>query len=133
MSPDPLIQLCIFRVGGQDYAIDGRRVEELIGPLPLTRMVSWRGVLVRVASLRALLAPEAGRVQSAGPLPVRYLLTRVGRRRVALAVDEVHRVVRVPSSAVQRERPAPFVVGTLDDVHLLDVLALLRARGEAGA
>ena len=107
---DPLAQLCAFRLGGEDYAIDIMRVREIIHPLPITPVprapafvegvIRLRGDVIPVVDVRKRLALPV----TAATRRTRFLVVTVARRRVALVVDEVREVLRLPRSEI---RPAP--------------------------
>ncbi len=120
---DPLVQLCAFFVGPEEYAVDIMRVEEILPPQRLTPIrgappfiegvIHLRGSILPVVDLRKrLLGPDA----PASP-KTRLLVCWLGRKRVAFAVDRVSEVVRLrrskikPAPAVGAVGPAPFVVG----------------------
>ncbi|MHB1844116.1 MAG: chemotaxis protein CheW [Deltaproteobacteria bacterium] len=132
------MSLCAFDVGSEAYALDLRRVREILRPLRVTPVprapafiegvIQLRGTVVPVIDLRRrLLAPVT---QGAG---VRFLLCLIGRRQVALAVDRVAGVLRVSRSEL---KPAPplskgstWILGVCKDDDrlrlLLDLPALL--------
>jgi purine-binding chemotaxis protein CheW len=106
---DPLVELCAFRVGSEEYVIDVRRVREVVSPAeirPVPRapefiegVADLRGEIVPVVDVRKRLALPAGpRTRK-----TRFLVVLLGRRAVALLVDAVLEVVRIPRSAI---RPA---------------------------
>jgi purine-binding chemotaxis protein CheW len=107
---DPLAQLCTFRIGGEDYAIDIMRVREIIHPLPITPVprapafvegvIRVRGDVIPVIDVRKRLALPA----TAETRKSRFLVVTVAGRRIALVVDEVREVLRLPRSEI---RPAP--------------------------
>jgi len=108
-APDPVVELCAFRVGSEEYVLDIRRVREVVSPVeirPVPRapeliegVVDLRGEIVPVVDVRKRLALPAGpRTRR-----TRFLVVRLGRRVVALLVDAVIEVVRIPRSAI---RPA---------------------------
>lgn len=107
------VQLCTFRVGGEDYALDIMRVREVIHPLPVTPVPRAPVFVEGVARLRGDVVPVVDVRKRFGlpaspPTPrTRFLVVVVGRRRLALVVDEVCEVVRLPRSAI---RPAPALV-----------------------
>ena len=140
---DPLVQLCAFFVGAEEYVVDIMRVEEILPPQRLTPIrgapafiegvIHLRGSILPVVDLRKrLLGPDA-------PVPTRtrLLVCWLGRRRVAFAVDRVSEVVRLrrseikPAPAIGAVGPAPFVVGVCGKPEqlklLLDLKALLLA------
>jgi purine-binding chemotaxis protein CheW len=112
---DRLAQLCAFRIGGEDYAIDIMRVREIIQPLPITPVprapafvdgvIRLRGDVIPVVDVRKRLALPA--------LPAtrrsRFLVVNVAGRRIALVVDEVREVLRIARSEI---RPAPSLGAT---------------------
>ena len=106
----PLVQLCTFRIGGEDYAVDIMRVREIIHPLPVTPVpraptsvegvVRLRGEVIPVLDVRKRLGLPA----SAPTRRTRFLVVNVARRRIGLVVDEVCEVIRIPRGEI---RPAP--------------------------
>jgi len=108
-----LAQLCTFRVGGEDYAIDIMRVREIIPPLPVTPVPRAPSFVEGVIRLRGDVLPVVDVRRRLG-LPVtpptrrtKVLIVNVARRQIGLVVDEVTEVVRVPRSEI---RPAPTLV-----------------------
>jgi purine-binding chemotaxis protein CheW len=136
-------QLCAFWVGGQEYALDIMRVEEILQPLrgtPVPNAPSYvegvvkvGGAIVPVVDLRRRLA--AG--QPPAKAKPKLLICRLGNRRVALHVDGVSEVIRVrrseikPAPQFHSARASPFVVGVWGPAErlrlLLDIKALLRS------
>lgn len=150
---DPAVQLCVFLVGAEEYAVDIMRVRELLHPhpiIPLRGAPSFlegviqhykTGAILPLVDLRKrLLGPQAP-----PPERTRLLVCYLGRRRVAFAVDRVTEVVRLrrseikPAPALGAQGPWPYVVGVYQPPQrpersrperlklLLDVRALLRA------
>jgi purine-binding chemotaxis protein CheW len=111
---DPLIQLCTFRIGGEDYALDIMRVREIIQPLPITPVprappfvegvVHLRGEVIPVVDVRKRLGLAAGERTR----KTKFLVVNVAGRRLGLVVDEVCEVLRLPRSEI---RPAPPLAG----------------------
>ncbi len=111
-APDaPLVQLCTFRIGGEDYAVDIMRVREIIHPLPITPVprapasvegvVRLRGEVIPVLDVRKRLGLPA----SAPTRRTRFLVVNVARRRIGLVVDEVCEVIRVPREEIRAAPP----------------------------
>jgi purine-binding chemotaxis protein CheW len=140
---DPLVQLCAFFVGSEEYAVDIMRVEEILPPQRITPIrgappfiegvIHLRGSIIPVVDLRKrLLGPEAP-----APTKTRLLVCWLGRRRVAFAVDRLSEVVRTrrselkPAPAMGAFGPAPFVIGVCGPPErlklLLDLKTLLLA------
>jgi len=106
---DPVVELCAVAIGEAEYVIDLRRVREVVvgaEVVPVPRSPSWVDGVVHLRGA-ALPAVDARRrlglpPRTAGQKP-RLLLLAVGRRTLALLVDAVVGVVRLPRSAL---RPA---------------------------
>jgi purine-binding chemotaxis protein CheW len=107
-------QLCVFRAGDEELVVDIMRVQEIIPPLPVTKVprapagiegvVNLRGAIVPVVDVRAQLGlPEPKQI----PRP-RLVVCRVGPHLVGLRVDGVSSVVRVDTSTL---KPAPIRAG----------------------
>ncbi|MFT3706520.1 MAG: chemotaxis protein CheW [Archangium sp.] len=142
---DQLVQLCIVRIGRELYAVDLKRIDEIL-PMPgltpvprapkfLEGVVRLRGDVLPVVDARKRLqvASTAGDAVTPSGKPrrtERMMVCRVGPRRVGVLVDAVMAVRRVLRTAL---RPAPLatphvlgVTGDGDQVTmLLDVKALL--------
>lgn len=113
-TADAEVQLCTFRVGGEDYALDIMRVREIIHPLPITPVPRAPAFVEGVIRLRGEVIPVVD-VRKRFGLPLaapgprtKYLVVRVAGRRLALVVDEISEVLRVRRSDL---RPAPELVG----------------------
>lgn len=146
---DPLVQLCSFQVGREDYLVDIMRVVEILPPQPITPIprapaivegvLHLRGAILPVVDLRKrLLGPDAPE-----PPRTRLLVCLLGRRRVAVRVDRVTEVIRVrrselkPAPSLLSPGRTPFVVGVWGPPErlrlLLDLKALLRTELERDA
>jgi purine-binding chemotaxis protein CheW len=112
-SADAPVQLCTFRVGGEDYALDVMRVREIIHPLPVTPVPRAPAFVEGVTRLRGDVLPVVDVRRRFGlpagpPTPrTRFLVVLVGRRRLVLVVDEACEVLRVRRGDL---RPAPSLV-----------------------
>lgn len=110
-SPDDApVQLCAFRVGTEDYAVDIMRVREILRPQPVTPVPRAPAFVEGVFRLRGEVIPVVD-VRRRFGLPVepptpktRFLLVNVAGRRLALVVDEVCEVLRLRRGDI---RPAP--------------------------
>ncbi|WNG46320.1 purine-binding chemotaxis protein CheW [Archangium minus] len=121
---DPLVQLCAFFVGPEEYAVDIRRMEEALQPQRITPIrgappfiegiIRLRGSIIPVVDLRKRLLGIEAPVDTP---KTRMLVCWLGRKRVAFTVDRVSEVVRLrrseikPAPAIGAVGPAPFVVG----------------------
>jgi purine-binding chemotaxis protein CheW len=107
---DAIVQLCTFRVGGEDYAIDVMRVREIIRPLPITPVPRAPSFVEGVMRLRGEVMPvldvrkRLGLAVSPPTRRTRFLVVNVAGRRFGLVVDEVREVLRLPRGEI---RPAP--------------------------
>ncbi len=130
---DPLVQLCAFFVGPEEYAVDIMRVEEILQPQRLTPIrgappfiegvIRLRGSIIPVVDLRKRLLGMEAPVDTP---KTRLLVCWLGRRRVAFTVDRVSEVVRLrrseikPAPAIGAVGPAPFVVGVYSEPDRLE-------------
>jgi len=113
-AEEALVQLCTFRVGGEDYAVDVMRVREIIRPLPVTPVPRAPAFVDGVIRLRGEVVPIVD-VRRRFGLPVgaaghktRFVIVHVAGRRLGLVVDEVCEVVRLARGDI---RAAPRLVG----------------------
>lgn len=145
-----IVQLCVLRVGGEDYCIDLKRVEEIL-PVPavtsvarapgfLEGVVKLRGEVLPVVDVRKRLkvAPNQAPALTPSGKPrnrERLLVCRIGMRRVGFIVDavtSVHKAAKSdlrPAPLAARPGESPFVLGVCGEPGslklLLDVRALL--------
>jgi purine-binding chemotaxis protein CheW len=109
-ASEAIVQLCAFAVGEQEYVLDVMRIRSIVRPLKVTPvphapayvegMLELRGAVVPVVDLRRRLGAP---VTEPGP-KARMLIVSVGGREVALLVDRVFEVMRIPRTAI---RPTP--------------------------
>lgn len=144
-TEDGLVQLCVVRIGSESYAIDLKRIDEILpvpGLTPMPRapaflegVVRLRGDVLPVVDARKRLGVGSTATQALTPSgkprkTERLMVCRVGMRRIGVLVDAVTQVRRVPRTAL---RPAPLatphVLGVTGEGNqvtmLLDVKALL--------
>ncbi|BDG06935.1 chemotaxis protein CheW [Anaeromyxobacter paludicola] len=112
---DPVVQLCAFRVGDEEYVLDLMRIREIVQPLPITPVPHAPEYVEGVLNLRGEVIPVVD-VRRRFGLPAqpptrktKYLIVHVGGRVLALVVDGVSDVLRIPRSAI---RAAPELVGS---------------------
>lgn len=115
---EEIVQLCGFRVGEEEYALDIMRIREIINPLPITRMpkappfvegvVELRGTILPVVDMRKRFdLPPLSEQDLQNPVVRRarkYLIVPIDGRLVGLVVDRVSDVLRVSRESI---RPAP--------------------------
>ena len=111
---EPLVQLCAFRVGDHEYAIDLMRVREIIQPLPITPVPRAPEYVEGVINLRGQIIPlvDVRKRFGIGDQPAsrqtRFLIVNLAGRVLALVVDAVLEVMRIPRSVI---RPTPALAG----------------------
>jgi purine-binding chemotaxis protein CheW len=98
-------ELCAFRVADEEYAIDLRRIREILPAPALTRVphappgidgvMELRGEVVPVVDVRSRLGLPPG-----GEARCKVLVVNVAGRVLALRVDAVLEVLRLPRSAL---------------------------------
>lgn len=137
---DEAVPLCAFRVGAEQYAVDLRRVEEIIQSPPVTRVPHAPAFLEGVIHARDRIIPvvdlrkRLGLPRSPPALRPKCMICRLGREWVAILVDGTSEVLHVPISDLRPvprllSSPArPYVIGVCgatDDLKLLlDLKAL---------
>ena len=120
------IQLVVFRLKGQTYALDIRQVLEITRPATVVAVpgAPWfvegitnlRGQVIPVISLARRLGLEDGSGESAAS---RALIVEAGGVRAGLLVDEVAEVLRVSQDSV---KPPPSLVVGAEAAYLQGVV-----------
>jgi purine-binding chemotaxis protein CheW len=129
------VQLCTFRIGGEDYAVDIMRVREIIQPLTITPVPRAPAYVEGVVRLRGEVIPVVdvrkrfGLPPSAATHKTKFLVVHVAGRRLGLVVDEVCEVLRLARTEI---RPAPGLVGLEGPRFFLGVCGGEGAAGAAG-
>lgn len=128
-----LVHLCIVRIGQESYALDLKRVEEIVPVLAVTPLPRAPSFLEGVANLRGEVLPVVDArkrlgVSGGAPLAVtpsgkpkhteRLVVCRIGNRRIGILVDGVMQVQRVQRSSL---RPAPLAHAPGAQPHVLGV------------
>jgi purine-binding chemotaxis protein CheW len=119
-------QYLSFFLGGQEYATDILRVQEIKGWDNVTRVpyspnyilgvINLRGAIVPVVDLRVRLALESASFDSATVVIVVRVAGARGERIVGLVVDAVSDVYSFSDENIQ---PPPEAVGSLDQMFVL--------------
>jgi purine-binding chemotaxis protein CheW len=105
-APDPVVELCAFAAGEEEYLVDLKRVREIVPPLPITAVPRAPDFVEGVANLRGAVLPVVDVRKRLGVAPrpdgrrTRFLVVQIGTQRVALVVDAVLEVVRLPRSRI---------------------------------
>ncbi|HZZ86040.1 MAG TPA: chemotaxis protein CheW [Anaeromyxobacteraceae bacterium] len=111
---DPIVQLCAFRVGDEEYVVDLMRIREIVQPLPITAVPHAPEYVEGVVNLRGEVIPVLDARKRFGLAPgpytrrTKFLIVHLAGRVLALVVDGVSEVLRIPRSAI---RPAPELMG----------------------
>ncbi len=134
-EPEQLVELCAFRVGEEEYAIDLRRLREILQPLPITPVprapeyvegvIDLRGEVVPVVDVRKRL----GLTASPGARS-KVMVVQLAGRVLGLVVDSVTGVIRLPRSAIG---PPPALLDGAGPRLFLGVCGASRARPGAAA
>lgn len=99
-TEDSALRVLRCRSGALDWAVEERAVREVAAPLPLVRLPGAPAAVLGLGNLRGVLVTvvDAGRLlgQPAVPRPKALVVVEVAGRRVALGVDEVDDLHRVP-------------------------------------
>lgn len=118
------VQLCAFRIGDEEYVIDIMRVDEILAVPPITRVRRAPAFVEGVVNLRGAIIPVVDvRRQLLGEIPPpdqseRLVLCKLGPSRVALRVDAVNAILKVPLESLQA---APLAGRKGARAHILGV------------
>lgn len=139
---DPVVRLCAFFVGADEYVVDIMRIEEILQapswtPLPqpavVDGMLQLRGEVVPLLELPSRLATSG----AAPKLKPKLVVCRIGRRRLGLLVDGVTQVLRArlsdlkPAPAPAARGARPWVMGVCSAGDRLRLLLDVKALAEA--
>lgn len=109
-----VLQLVTFKLGGEEYAIDILKVQEIIRMVEITSIPSAPEYVEGVINLRGKVIPVINLRKKFG-LPVksvdtqfRIMVVNVGVK-IGIIVDSVSEVLRLPSDTV--EPPPPMTTG----------------------
>ena len=102
--PTVLLQVACFRVADRDCAVDVMRIAEVLRPVPVTALPSAPPFVEGIIELRGRFLPVidlrkrfGGEERAAG----KYVVAPMGDTSVALVVDEVMGVERIPTDQIQ--------------------------------
>jgi purine-binding chemotaxis protein CheW len=141
LDSDPAVQLCVFRVGYEKYALDLRRVEEILRTPRLARVpqapsfiegvIHFRGSVVPMVDLRK----RFGLPTCPPAIKSRCMICRLGRERVAIQVDGPTEVLTLriselyppPTPGPGAGGASPFIVGVCGAADELKFLLDLKA------
>ncbi len=101
---DPVVELCAFRVGDEEYVIDLRRVREILNSTEITAVPKAPEGIEGVMNVRGHVIPVVDVRKRLGVVPARgrakVLVVHIAGRVLALVVDSVVEVVRTTRSAI---------------------------------
>jgi purine-binding chemotaxis protein CheW len=106
-TPDAWLQLVSFHVGGEEFALDILRVQEIIRLMPLTRVPDSLDVLEGVMNLRGKIIPVIGLRRLLGmefvpPGPqTRIVVVKTQKEVLGVIVDAVLEVLRLPAGSIE--------------------------------
>ncbi len=142
------IQVACFRLGGELYALDIRRIKEVIRPQKVTPVPKSPDFIEGVINLRGMVIPvidlrrRFGLTRPVDDRKARIVICVVNRKNVGLLVDEATEVCRFGRKDVGPPSPflggpeAEFILGVCRQeeqlIMLLDLDRLL-SEGEAMA
>jgi purine-binding chemotaxis protein CheW len=129
------VQLAVFRVAEQTYAIDIMRIKEVINPVPITPVprapatlegvIELRGQILAVMDLRK----RFDRPATAATSSSKIILVKLPEGIVGLVVDGVREVVRIASEDIRSPPAGDFFTGVCrigdDIVMILDIDRIL--------
>jgi purine-binding chemotaxis protein CheW len=144
-SHEEMLQLVGFHVGGEEFALDILRVQEIIRLQELTRVPSSPEFMDGVMNLRGKIVPVITLRRRFG-LPrvppderTRIVIIEIKRTVVGMIVDSVSEVLRIPTDSVEPpprlgkvDREYVSGMGKIDDrlLILLDADQLMEEAGE---
>ena len=130
------LQFVSFVVAGEEFGIDILRVQEIIRPVPVTRVPHAPPAVDGVVNLRGRIVPVVDARRRFGLPPRtdegegRVVVVEVGGRTVGLVMDAVREVIRIPRSAIE---PAPDLSVGVGAEYVRGVARVASADGpEAG-
>jgi purine-binding chemotaxis protein CheW len=125
------LQYLSFMLGGEEYATDILRVQEIKGWDTVTRVpyspnyvlgvINLRGAIVPVIDLRVRFGLERAAFDSTTVTVVVHVAGERGERIVGVVVDAVSEVYNV---AVETIRPPPDVSGSIDNMFVKGLVNL---------
>ena len=123
-------QVLTFSLGAEIYGVDIRRVKEIRGWSPVTRIpqsapsllgvLNLRGAIVPIIDLRIRFALARAEFTAITVIIVLSLHTEGGQRECGIVVDNVNDVLDVASDAI---KPAPAMGDALSTRHIEGIAA----------
>lgn len=123
-SADSLDLLC-FELANETFAIDIRRVREIIRRRPATELPGVADYISGIIALRGFIVPvldlrrRLGFAKSDTPMPeARIIVMNVDQKPAGIFVDSVSQKIRLPRSSMV---PPPAVLGNAEAAYLLGI------------
>jgi len=125
-------QMVIFRIGGEEFAIDIALTKEIVTMRPITPIpetedyvlgvMNLRGNLVPVLDLRKRLRAGAESAASGkGQQEIRIIIARVDGKQTGLVVDGASEVIRVTDEMIE---PPPDVITEIGAEYIGGIINL---------
>ncbi len=118
------IQVAVFPLQGQPYAIDIMKIKQIIRPLKITRLPESPDFLEGVINLRGLVIPVIDMRKRFSMPPMededgkKVIIASVERKIVGVIVDDVSEVITLKRQEIQ---PPPRVIRGIESEYLLGV------------
>lgn len=115
------VQLAVFMLEDQPFAIDIMKIKQIIRPLKITRMPKSPAFMEGVINLRGVVIPvidmrkRFGMPSRAGEKETKVIIASVERKIVGIIVDDVTEVIPVPRTEIQ---PPPRVIKGVESNYL---------------
>ncbi len=135
------VQLVVFQLGHEEYAVEVSQVREIISMVDVTRLPNAPAFMKGVVNLRGQILAVIDLAERLDIMPGegdrRIIVSEVGDNRVGMIVDSVSEVLRVPAGSIEpnpvlsREAEAGMIKGVIKQQNrlliLLDAAYVLRA------
>lgn len=120
-------KLIVFRLDGEEYAINVKQVGAIEKVLPITRVPSTPSFIQGVINLRGVVTPVIDlkerfhHIKTALEEQTRIIIVHVNDISVGLVIDEANDVVDIKTNQIE---PAPEVVGASGDDYIKGFIKL---------
>lgn len=125
-------QMVIFRIGGEEFAIDIALTKEIVTMRPITPIPETEDYVLGVMNLRGNLVPvldlrkrlRAGSESAAsgkGQQEIRIIIARVDGKQTGLVVDGASEVIRVTDEMIE---PPPDVITEIGAEYIGGIINL---------
>jgi len=118
------IQLAVFLLEQQPYAVDIEKIKQIIRPLKITKLPKAPDFLEGVVNLRGVVIPviDLRKRFNLEPRPdeknTKVIIASVSKKIIGIIVDDVTEVVPIPKNEIQ---PPPRVVKGVEAGYVLGV------------